>query len=79
MLAEFGLDISVWQRHRGHVRASIMKMGTHVCIMEEKGSLSEKDKAVVPWLGGLERLDEEHKKLQLEVLDLIKDDEDGAI
>ena len=47
---------------------------------KRKESLSEKDKAIVPRLGkALERLNEQHKRLQLEVLDLIKDDEDGAI
>ena len=72
MLAELGLDISAWRRCRGHVRASIMKMDTHVRALEEKDSLSEKDKAFVSQLEKeLERLNEQHKKLHITVLDLI--------
>ena len=54
-------------------------MGTRVRTLEEKGSLSEKDKAIVPRLGlELERLDEHHENLHLEVIDLITDDDEGA-
>ena len=47
--------------------------------MKEKGSLSEKDKLIVPRQEvELERLDAQRKKLQTEVIDLIKDDHEGA-
>ena len=69
-MTEIGSDISAGQRCWEHVRASITKMGMHVHPLEEKVFISEKDKAILPQVGKeLERLDEQHKKLHLEVLD----------
>ena len=54
-------------------------MGICVRTLEKKGFLSEKEKVLVPRLGKeLERLDEQHQKLHPEVIDLFKDDDEGA-
>ena len=55
-------------------------MDTRVSVLEEKEALSEMDKAFVSQLEKkLERLDDQHRKLHIAVLDSINQDEDGSI
>ena len=57
-MSEFGLNISVWQRLLGHVFASVTNMVMRVHTLEEKESLSERDKLIIFQLvENLENLD----------------------
>ena len=79
-IAELGLHISAWRRHWGQIRASITEMDRHVGILEAKEALSDRDKVFVSQLEKeIERLDEQHRKLHISVLDSIAKDEDGSI
>ena len=51
-MSEAVLNISAWRRRRSYVQASITKMLKRVCVLEDKNSLSERDKLIVQRLTG---------------------------